>query len=392
MAILKKRLDSLVVAVLILANITLLTFLYPQPTAYDYYTRLSAAFLQGRLCLPDNPAWLNELIPIAGKGYCVVYPIAPSILLLPLIAILPELPQTLFAHLIFGVTAGIIYLYLRQQKLPQHLAMIWALVWNWATIFLTLSAVGSSWYLAQTVGSCFLWLSLLALGKSPKRLLLAGLFLSIAATSRLPLHLYCLYVAAVIWWQWQGNFKTKVRSLILFTLGFLPFFLLQRVYNYERFHTFADAGYYQIPGKFNEADFQNGEFNPVNIPKHVEVLFALFPRRVNTFPYFVPSYYGLTILLTSPFILIGCLYLLREKRWLEAGTVVAVMLLEMSHGSVGFTQFGYRFALDAYPLAFLGFVRLSKRIPKILVISLVILSLAVNLWGLLAFKYNLFIW
>lgn len=48
-------------------------------TYYNYYVRLSDAFLHGRLYLLDNPSWLNELIPNpSGIGYYTSQASAPS--------------------------------------------------------------------------------------------------------------------------------------------------------------------------------------------------------------------------------------------------------------------------------------------------------------------------
>jgi hypothetical protein len=62
---------------LVLFSISFLIFWYSgegHPTYYDYYVRLSDAFLHGRLYLTEQPSWLNELVPSNGRLYVVYEP------------------------------------------------------------------------------------------------------------------------------------------------------------------------------------------------------------------------------------------------------------------------------------------------------------------------------
>jgi hypothetical protein len=371
--------------------------LFPVASPYDYYTRLSSAFLSGQICLPDNPSWLNELIDIPGVGYCVVYPIAPALLLLPFVAASATFSQTTGAHMFFGISTAIAYLLFRKQKKSHTESIFFSIAWSFGTVFLSMSAVGSSWYIAQTIGACFALLSLLVFDeKKPRSFLLTGIFISIAAISRLPLHLYVFYFCIRLLLYYKKQWKKLCIGVMLLALGFTPLFAIQRLYNYARYHTFADLGYYLIPGKFEEADFKDGEFHLNNIPKHLNVLLFQLPKRTDTFPYIVPSHYGLSIFITSPFLIIAIITLIRHRRWAELATILAILLLEMSHGTVGFAQFGYRFALDVYPLIFIGFTLEKKnqtnKMYWAVLGSLVLFSIIVNLWGLFAFRYDWFTW
>lgn len=371
--------------------------LFPVASPYDYYTRLSSAFLSGHICLPDNPSWLNELIDIPGVGYCVVYPIAPALLLLPFVAISATFSQTTGSHIFFGLTTAIVYLLFRKHQRSHLESLGFCVAWSFGTIFLSLSAVGSSWFIAQTLGSCFALLSLLVFDeKKPKSIILTGLLISIAAISRLPLHFYVFYFCIRLVVRYKKQWKKLCIAVLLLALGFTPLFTIQRLYNYARYATFSDLGYYLIPGKFEEEDFKDGQFHVKNIPKHLGVLLYQFPKRVEYFPYLVPSQYGLSIFVTSPFLVLACISLYKNRMWPEIGTIGAILLLEMSHGTVGFTQFGYRFALDVYPLIFLGFIHDKKskksRLYWGVLGALVFFSIIVNLWGLFAFRFDWFTW
>ena len=110
-----------------------------------------------------------------------------------------------------------------------------------------------------------------------------------------------------------------------------------------------------------------------------------------TCPLAVPRDTGMSVLLTSPayILAIPALPLIRRSRVVAGAAiaVVAIALFDLMHFSQGWVQFGYRFSNDAAPFAMvlvaLGFERLAARpgwgMP--LAMSLVVVSLAINLWG-----------
>jgi hypothetical protein len=65
-------------------------------------------------------------------------------------------------------------------------------------------------------------------------------------------------------------------------------------------------------------------------------------------------------------------------------SIILIALVIFSHGTTGFTQFGYRYAVDFYPLlVFLtikGAVNLNS---KYIHWVLLIMSIIVNLWGVI---------
>ena len=101
----------------------------------------------------------------------------------------------------------------------------------------------------------------------------------------------------------------------------------------------------------------------------------------------------MSVLLTSPAYLLAIPILgrIRHSR-IVAGAVVAVvaiMLVNLMHFSQGWVQFGYRFSNDAAPFALvlvaLGFERLAsrRRYGMLSAMTLIVLSLWINLWGVL---------
>lgn len=110
-------------------------------------------------------------------------------------------------------------------------------------------------------------------------------------------------------------------------------------------------------------------------------------------PLAVPRDTGMSVLLTSPAYLLAIPVLGRFTRSrIVTGAVLAVgaiALFDLIHFSQGWVQFGYRFSNDAAPFALvlvaLGFERLAvrRRWGMLLAMSLVVVSLAINAWGVI---------
>ena len=109
-------------------------------------------------------------------------------------------------------------------------------------------------------------------------------------------------------------------------------------------------------------------------------------------PLAVPRDIGMSVLLTSPafLLLIPALRRYGRSRLISgaAVAVLAVVLVNLMHFSQGWVQFGYRFSNDAVPFALplvaLGFQRLrdgGRRWAMPFAMGLVVLSIAVNAWG-----------
>jgi hypothetical protein len=109
---------------------------------------------------------------------------------------------------------------------------------------------------------------------------------------------------------------------------------------------------------------------------------ALFDRAC---PIAMPRDVGMSLVLTSPAYLVALRSLWRPTRLVVGATlaVVAIALVNLMHFSQGWVQFGYRFSNDFVVFALLlvavGMTR--SRWVRWLAIPLVLLSVAINFWG-----------
>lgn len=354
----------------------------PGETPYNYFTRLAEAFLRGRYWLTENPPWLSELIPAGDNRYYVVYPPMPTLLLLPLFyAFGSYFPQQYLAHLL-GAGLVVLTMMVAWKVKRDKLLMVWAgLLVGFGSIVWFLSSVGSAWYLGQITAAFFLTAALLE-GLGQKRSLPIGFFLGAAYLSRIhtilsmPLFLYLCHIKEP---------RHKRYWLFSFFSGFLPFLLFNASYNFLRFGVPWDIGYTLIPGVLTEPWFAKGIIHPSYIFNNLRVTFLAMPKILPSLPYLQPSWAGLAIWITTPAFIYALRAGLRETAtklsWL---TVIVIFLFALMHGSSGFAQFGYRFAVDFYPfLIYLTILGVAKTGLRWHHWGLLIIGIIVNLWGVL---------
>jgi hypothetical protein len=353
-------------------------------TPYNYFTRLADAFLHGRYWLEEQPPWLSELVPAEGERYYTIQPPMPAILSIPLVAIFGKnFPQQYIAHFLGAglviLTAKVAYLIKGGKKL----ALWGGLLIGFGSIVWYLSARGSVWYLGQ-VSAAFFLTAALAEALSKKRASLIGAFLGAAYLSRLhtilslPFFLYLLDSKPSL-------DKQKLKKYFLLFTGILPFLGFDAIYNFVRFNVPWDKGYFLVPGILDEPWFSRGMLNPIYIVDHLKLLFWSFPKLQPSFPYIQPSWMGLAIWITTPAFVFSLRSPAKEGQtkmaWLA---IFLIFLLLALRGGTGWTQFGYRYAVDFYPfLTLLTIKGVARDGLKWHHWFLLALGILVNLWGVL---------
>ncbi len=351
----------------------------PGHTPYNHFTLLADAFIHGKLHITANIPWL-EKIPIDQNNFYVANPPMPAILSIPFVLVFGKnFPQEYLAFLLgSGITILTMQLSLKIKN-SLKLAIWSGLLVGFGTIIWFLSSVGSTWYLGQLSATFFLTAALLeSLGK--KRPWLVGLLIGTAYLSRvniivcLPIFIYLL----------RNKFKIP-KNIFLFVFALGTFLATNALYNFLRFGVFWDKGYLLIPGVTTEPWYSKGLINPLYIPNNLKVAFTSLPIFLNKFPFIVPSLAGLAIWITTPAFIFSLANSIKDNlvrvTWLS---IFLVSLIIFMHGTTGFTQFGYRFAVDFYPfLIFLTIKGASKSNLKWYHWLILIISILVNLWGVL---------
>ena len=376
----KHRKHTLIASSLFIVSLAIFFLTSGGNTPYDYFSRLAHAFLNQKYWLENPPPWLNELVPGPLGRFFTVYPPMPAILLMPFTLLFGTGFQQQFLSHILG--AGIVTLaYTLTYKITAKtsLALYLAILTGFGTIIWFLASNGSAWYLGQISAAFFIFAALVET-HSKRRPFFAGLFLASAYLSRLQtILLLPLFIALL-----SPKLK-RPHALILFLLPIVSFIILNAAYNFLRFSTFWDKAYILIPGVLEEPWYSRGLFHPFYIPRHLKTLFLSYPKIITGFPYLIPSWGGLSIWITTPVFIY--LYKASLKNRFVLISWLSILLISipiLTHGTTGFAQFGYRFAVDFYPiLIFLLAKGLSASRLRWHHLLLLVLSILVNLWGVL---------
>ncbi len=385
---------ALLISLIIFSVTYLIYFLTRESdsTPYNNFIRLADAFLNGRLYLIEDAPWI-ELVHIDNRHY-VVPPPLPAFLSMPFVAIWGlSTNQTLISILFGSINVSLAYLVAR--KLTQNTRVqIWSTVmFGFGTIHWWVASTGGVWVFSQTVSVTFLFIGIL-LTFYKYHPLLIGLSVGASYWSRLTTVLSLPFFLIYTYDRWYKPENTKglinrinFKFLICLGFGIALFIAFNALYNYGRFGTPFDVSYYLIPDIFEEKFYQKGIFDISYIPRHLNIFFLKLPNYVKEMPYIVPNGNGLAIWITTP----AFIYAFRAgiKNKLALGCWVSILfiaLINFAHGTWGFTQFGYRFAVDFYPFLFLltikGIGEEIKWHHKILIL----IGIAVNLWGVLIIK------
>jgi hypothetical protein len=199
---------------------------------------------------------------------------------------------------------------------------------------------------------------------------LVGLLLGCAAISRLPVGLTApFFLAVVVGLGWpprlpaRGERGAAIRAGLAFLIGIAIPTAVYLLYNVARWGTIVDQSYVLIPGVLEDPIYaKHGILALEYIPRHIHAIFLRSWNFVDDPPFFQPSWWGLSLFLTTPLFLWLGKARLRDPRvaWAAIGTALALVPI-VTHGNVGLTQFGYRFSLDVQPLLFVILATVFER-------------------------------
>jgi hypothetical protein len=356
---------------------------------YNQYERLADSMLHGRLDIPNPPEYL-ELARYPDGAY-VINPPAPAVLLMPFVAMWGfDTNEVIVSMAIGAATAGLFWVATRQMGWDIKLSAGLTLVLAFGTNFWWAAADGGMWMIAHVV-AVFFMMGALVEATGAKRPWLVGILVGAAGLSRLPTFLTFPFFAYLLVHSDQRPWTQLLRDrAVLLRLGLFAAALgamaaLDLLYNYERYGSFRDEGYYH-PQYRELPSLSQGMNDDSYIPRHLEAIFLKAPVVDGDFPFFHPRIEGLGLFLTTPVFV----YLLGApaNRLTIAAAVAALLTLipTVTYGATGGTQFGYRYALDVLPMLLLltaaGMGFEMNRVKW----GLVALSCLIGLWGVLSFE------
>jgi len=366
-------------------------FTGPQAAGTDQFVPLADAFLHGRLSIPVDRPWM-ELVPVpdgSGAQYSP-FPPVPALTLMPLVAALGlfpgvgELSGNVMSSIVGGANVALAWYLLAGIGVALRPRLVITIGFAFTTHWWVAGMAGTHHYAA--VVAAFFLLAALNLGVRGRWPLLAGLALGLAAASRLPTGLALPLLLVLFADRWRPS-----RAQLAVLAGVAVPAVLFAWYNLARFGSPFDVGYAHIPSGdagllvTDEPWFSHGLVSPLYIPRQLYAIFVQGPVLTDAFPYLKPSFTGLSLTLSAPFLFwaINARGPLVVVTWLS---VALVMLPDLMHGSWGFSQFGYRFILDAVPLLLLLLGWAYRERASWTLTAAVAFSVVVHAWGIWAWN------
>ncbi len=368
------------------AVVTMLVYHFsiPGDTAFDHYWRLAEAFLQGRTYLTNPPLHI-EVTRIGDRAY-VMPPPLPALLLVPFAALGIPGVQGLLLGAVAGGLVAMVALFIAARMTERRVDQCWlATLFAFGTILWHLAAGGSVWYVAHVIAALALSIALLeTLGQ--QRPAVIGAAIAAAFWARLPAVLTFPFFLIMTLDRWAPDGLRQWRTIRLGYLNALAapiaaVMLVNFGYNWLRFGTIADVAYRLTNNIPNEWWFERGLFHLSYIPRHVTPMLLTLPKIRPEFPYVFWSMSGLAIWITTPAFLFALAAPLGRRTLAAWAGILPTLLALMTFGNTGMVQFGYRFAVDFYPLLYYLMIRgMGSPLRPIHKVTIV-LAVVLNLWG-----------
>jgi hypothetical protein len=333
------------------------------------------------------------------------FPSFPSVVMLPFVAINGyQLNDTSFGVLVGALCVALFYALLRKLSETEGVDRdgfengALSLLLAFGTLFFYCSIRGEVWFSAEVMGVAFT--SLYARnGLKAHRPLLAGLFWSMAVTTRTPLFFTGIFFVLEALTPTQGKRleelkaffaspKKGLRTLGLFAAGAAPLGLLHAAYNQVRFGGVADFGHRFFFNNRVNGDIDTfGLFHPHYLSRNLEAAFLKLPKL--SFSPLNLSYdpWGMSLLLTLPVLVLVLFPRVRARlQWPLWLTVAACAVPGFFYQNTGYAQFGFRFSLDYTPYILLLVAVSGWSFKQRQVQAVAALSLLVNFWGAVGFS------
>ncbi|MGH7193259.1 MAG: DUF2079 domain-containing protein, partial [Candidatus Saccharimonadales bacterium] len=368
--------------------------------ADQQFSYLAQAFLHGHLNLAHlYPSSSDDLVYSGHRIYWALGPF-PAVVLMPFVLTLSIFGgfflQGYLQSLLVLAVLGMVFLLARNFKYDKEDSLILALGFVLGSTFIGVAAISFSWYFAQVITVLLLFWALYEYFNR-KRWWLIGLICAMLLLTRVDAAAILVFFTLELV-RSKRKIQEKRRLLALLFATVVAAALLLGAYNFLRFHDVLNQGYsMQVLYPAVAGERAHGLLNPGHIPTNFYYAFIHGPMPVFktgthelVYPYVQNDPWGMSIFLTSPYLLYLFTLKRRElKGWplnlLITASVICIFLLAWF--ATGYFQFGWRFSLDFLPLLFVLFMAKYRQRHERLSTSMRLLLL-----GSGAFNFYLMMW
>ena len=343
-----------------------------------------------RTCGPDGRRLCDE------TRYYVSFPPFPALVFLPLAALSGyDVNDVLVTLVVGGLNAVLIFWLLQllvirghsQRSTSDNLWLTYAFALG--TVVFFSSVRGEVWFTALVFGVAVNVGYMLA-ALDLRHPLWAGLLLGLGVATRVPIAFCFAFFAWQLFFPggrfaWRGRVREILVKGALFAAPLLVIGALLALYNEARFGQYGEFGHGYLSGGAADRVRDHGMFGWAYVNRNLLSAFLSVPRLLPSAPYVQVSTHGLGLLFTTP--LLALLLWPRQRPPIRGALWAAVALAAIPglfYQNTGWSQFGYRFAMDFLPYVFALLAvegqPLGRRAK-----ALIIFGIVVNLFGAITF-------
>jgi hypothetical protein len=372
----------------------------------QHFSYLANSFLNGKFYFLENDILKigtdNDMVLYNNKYYWPLGPL-PAIILMPFVFIFKFLNLFFYqGYLQFFLILLILLILFKINKkinFSKSDSLYLASAFLFSSMFLGVALISGSWYFAHVIVVFLILLAFLEYFNK-KRYFLIGIIFGLIFLTRNTAGLGLLFFILEIFLN-RKDIKDKIKNLFLLLFPFILIAGLLFFYNYLRFNNFLEQGY-KLQILQNNILKTNRDYGLLNL-KHLagNIYYSIFSMplpifidnlsRVFKFPFIKANYWGMSIFLTSPYLIY--LFFLKFKDKISYFLLITAIFIAVPiflYYGIGFRQFGYRYALDFFPFLFLLFIINYRNKYKLLSKNLKILIILSSLFNLYLF-FTLFI-
>jgi len=346
--------------------------------AYRHFVYMAKAFLEGHVDLRGLPDYYHDVVRTGGRVY-PPFPPVPAVILMPVVALRGEATdQGRIGQVLAALAVAVFVAGLGRLGYPFAVRLFGGAALAFGSVLWPAAAIGTTWFFAQEVvvlATALLVWELAGLARP----VVVGAVIVAAWLTRVSMLPAVPVLAAMLWSKHQ-----RPGAVAAFLAVNAAGVLVYMWYNLLRFGDAFQTGYrllsYGTPNAVALA--AGGFFDLKYLPVHLHTMFLQLPEWIGRPPFFKPSPWGMSLLLTSPIILRLAITSADRRRWLAWGALIAALAIPMVfYFSNGWVQFGYRYSLDWWVFAMvLAADSLGGR-PKPIDYALLAVGVVVNAAG-----------